>query len=191
MLTPDSVLALLITYKYEVIFPVAIVEGPIIAVLSGFLSSTGVLNPFLVYGMLLLGDIVGDTLYYILGRWGGNPFFKRYGHWFGVDEKRLLDFEAHFKTHGDHWLWFGKTQAFGVAILAAAGVTRMPYFRFIGINLVGSSIKILGLFLIGYFFGSAYNQIDQTIHQVGVISIGIGVTILIAILLYRRKSSIS
>ena len=41
----DHIVYLLTEYKYLILFPLAIVEGPIIAVIAGFLCSSGFLNP--------------------------------------------------------------------------------------------------------------------------------------------------
>jgi len=181
----DSILALLITYKYWVIFPIAVVEGPIIAVLTGFLASSGTVNFLLAYVLLIFADLVGDSLYYALGRFGGNPFLKRWGHWVGVNEEKLLKLEHHFGQHGNKYLLFGKTQGFGSAFLAAAGVIKMPFSRFIGVNTIGSALKVPVFLLIGYFFGAAYKQIDSTLTKAGLISFGI--LAILAIIYFLRK----
>ena len=68
----DHIFSLLHDYGYYVLFPLAVVEGPILAVIAGFLCATGIMNPFLVYLFIVSGDIVGDSVCYFAGR-SGSP----------------------------------------------------------------------------------------------------------------------
>ncbi len=171
MFSLDAILGLLLAHKYAIIFPIAVIEGPMISVLSGLLASNHLLNAPLAYGLLLFADIVGDAVYYAMGYWGGNAFFHKWGRWFGVKEERLLQMENEFNKHGGKWLLFGKTQPYGVVILAAAGVLRMNFFRYIAINAAASFFKVLMFFLLGYFFGEAYNRIDDLLGKIGLVSL--------------------
>src|SRR3989338_6750213 len=70
----EAIIALLTTYKYLLLFPIVIVEGPIITVIAGFLSSLGQLNFFISYAIAVVGDVVGDCIYYALGFYGRQKF---------------------------------------------------------------------------------------------------------------------
>ena len=52
-------LTLLLTYKYLILFPIAVFEGPFAAIIVGFLSSSHIFNIFIVYLVVVLGDMVG------------------------------------------------------------------------------------------------------------------------------------
>lgn len=64
---------LLLTYKYIILIPLSIIEGPIVTVICGFLVTLKFFNPFLVYVVMVLGDIVGDGLIYYMG-YSGKDF---------------------------------------------------------------------------------------------------------------------
>ena len=64
-------------YKYLILFPLAIIEGPIVTVIAGFLCSQAILEPFYVFPIIVIGDILGDSLYYGLGRWSQLPVIKK------------------------------------------------------------------------------------------------------------------
>jgi membrane protein DedA with SNARE-associated domain len=73
MLIPlPDILIILEKYKYWLIFPIVIIEGPIIVVISGFLVYLGFLNAYITYIILVIGDSIGDSMYYAIGRYGGN-----------------------------------------------------------------------------------------------------------------------
>src|SRR3989344_2135523 len=59
----QSLPELLLTYRYAIIFPVAVVEGPIISILSGLLIASGAVNAYWVFLLLVAADIIGDVIF--------------------------------------------------------------------------------------------------------------------------------
>jgi membrane-associated protein len=98
----------LIRYKYAVIFPIAIFEGPVITIITGFLVSLGYLNFWLAYAVIILGDLVGDSGYYFFGKYGRSTVVKKYGHKVGITPEHLVSLENHFKAHSTRELIIGK-----------------------------------------------------------------------------------
>lgn len=175
-LTPEHIFTLVQTYGYEIILPTTIIAGPIVAIMGGYLASLGDLNIFSVFFALLIGDVIGDTMYYALGKWGRYGFIKRFGKYFFLPEEKIKHLEIYFQRHDWKILFFGKTQPIGSAILVAAGVANMPYAPFMAYNIISSIPKIIFLEIIGYYFGNAYGQVQ---HLLNVAAIG---SVMIAIL---------
>ncbi len=187
MSTLDQIIALLTTYKYFILFPVSILEGPIIAIIAGFLCSSGILNPFIAGLVLLLGDMTGDTLYYSLGRFGGRPFLRKWGHLFGVNEDKVFRTEEHFKKHAGKTILFGKTQAWGSVILTAAGLAKMPYGKYMWLNILGSILKVLIFLVLGYYFGKAYSVLNEYMGIYAVVSFALVIGATTIYFLVKRK----
>jgi membrane protein DedA with SNARE-associated domain len=183
----DSLIQLLVTYKYLLLLPVSIVEGPIISIIAGFLCSKGVLSLFVTYPVLIMGDLLGDTMYYSIGRWGGRGFINKWGKIFGIKDGKFLRTENQFKNHGKKTLIFGKTQAMGGVILVAAGLGKMPYLRFIWLNFVTTIVKSFLLLITGYYFGHAYRLIDHYFGLYGVITLLLITFAAIIYFLFGRK----
>jgi len=178
----------LLTYRYLVLFPITIVEGPIITILAGFLSSLGFLNIFVAYALIVIGDLTGDILYYILGRLGGNQFISRWGRYFGVAEKEIEKLEANFDKHGGKLLLLGKiSHGIGAAFLVAAGVVKMPFDRFFFFNLFATILKSACLILVGFYFGQAFVSINSYLEKAAVIIVGAVAIGAIVYLLYSRR----
>ncbi len=138
-----------------------IVEGPIITVIAGFLSSLGYLNLFMAYAVVVIGDLIGDSIYYSVGRWGRNFILRRWGRYVGITMKRIMRLQEYFAKHKGKTLVVGKiSHAFGAPILVAAGVANVPYWEFAGINCLATLPKSLALLLIGFYFGKAYAKIN-------------------------------
>lgn len=157
----QDIVTLLLAYKYLVLFPLSIFEGPIVTVIAGFISSLNKMNWVIVYCVVILGDIVGDSSIYIFGRWGGN-IFKKHGFRVGVTHKRLDMAKEYFAIHHSKALIASKlVHGIGVSGLAAAGILKIPYIRFFKTCLIISLLQSASFLMIGILFGHAYQQIGH------------------------------
>ena len=157
----SKIILLLLKYRYLFLFPIAVFEGPIISVLAGFMVAQNVFGFWMVILILVLGDAVGDTLYYCIGRYGGHPVIRRWGKYLKITETNFEETKRKFHDHTTSILLFGKSQPLGSVILFAAGVLKVPYVKFIILNFVGTILKSFILVGIGYYFGEAYILLDQ------------------------------
>lgn len=138
------------------VFPIAIAEGPIISVLSGFLVGGGVFNAYIAFVVLLVGDIVGDSIYYAIGYYGGRKVIPKFGHRVRITEEKIALLENRFNKNDWKLLLFAKTQAIGSIILMTSGLVKTPFPRFVFFNTIGSIPKIILFMIIGFYFGRAY-----------------------------------
>jgi len=182
----ENIICLLLKYKYVILFPLAIVEGPILAVIAGFLCMGGYLNLFIVYPIIVLGDIVGDTISYLFGRWGVPGFLKRIIKRLGLKPENMDRVRVYFDANPKKTISLSKiTLGIGIAGIYLAGNARIPYNRFIRICLITSALQYLIYLGIGLLFGSAYKQISNYLDFFAAFSI---VTLLSIILFYIVKS---
>jgi membrane protein DedA with SNARE-associated domain len=168
--TLDAAIHMLRSEGLLLLFPLAIVEGPIVTVIAAYLASLGYLNVFAVFVVVVSADLVGDCILYSLGRFGHDVVLKRWGLRFGVDARQLAGIEAHFRSRGGRTLLIGKlTHAVGFIILFVAGASRMSFPTFLWYNLVGTLPKCMFFVVIGYTIGSAYTEIDSYILRASTI----------------------
>lgn len=187
MFSLTNIINHLLVYRYLYLFPVSVVEGPIVSIISGFLASTNALNFWLAFLVLIAGDLVGDTLYYLIGHYGRKSFLDRWGHYIGINETKVEQLEKHFVNHGVKTLIIGKiTQLPGGAVLVAAGAAKMPYLKFMATNLVATVPKIFALLVVGYYFGRAYQQINRYFNYTSIV-VGVLIVVVIIIWLLIRK----
>jgi membrane protein DedA with SNARE-associated domain len=179
----------LTNYGYALLFPLVVIEGPLVTVLAGFLCSMHVMNLYVTYAVAVAGDLAGDCLYYAAGRWGRKEFIEKYGHYVGVTPARISDVEHHFEQHGGKTLAVGKLlHGIGTAFLVAAGIIKMPFKRFFWYNLMATVPKSLALILLGYYLGEFLTTINRYLTVVSVLSIGFGLTVFLVYLLYFRNA---
>ena len=158
----EVVVGLLNQYGYFLLLPAAVIEGPIIIVIAAFLASTGIFNIYIVYVIAILGDIIGDIMYYWIGRAGRRTIIPKYGKYLGVTEAKIAAAEAHYDKHLWKTLTFGKvTQAPILVIMVLAGATRADFWKYLFIVSVISVPKALVFTALGYYVGQSYTLFDH------------------------------
>lgn len=188
MFNLDQIVQLLIVHRYLLLFPIAVIEGPIIAIIAGFLASKQLIGFVPAYLILLAGDVCGDVIYYLIGRWGGMRFINRWGSKIGLTPARIAKVDRHFIEHGGKTLLFGKwTQTVGAPILVTAGMLRMPFGKYLGYNTAGTIPKVLLLVTLGYYFGVNYNKWAQYLDVFSWIALAAVVLGFIIYYVFKKK----
>lgn len=184
-LSTAVIIALIAKYKYLIIFPIAVLEGPLISIIAGFLTYAGYLNAYFAFLLLVLADLVGDSFYYSIGRFGRTGFIHKYGRYIGINEERVKNLEEQFTHH--HWkiIAIGKTQAIGSLILVAAGLANAPYKKFLQYNLLATIPKTALFILVGYFFGHGYQEITAFSNSFGLASIVLSLALIVFYVAFR------
>jgi len=186
-ITDTGIFNQLINHGYLVMFALAVIEGPMLSIVGGFLASLGYFNLLAVYLIVASGDLAADCLYYLIGRYGGQKFVKKWGHYFFIKETRVDGLEKLFEEHPGKTLITGKiAHGLGGGVLLAAGTARMRFGPFLLYNTLATIPKSLILVLIGYYFGRAYASISKYFDYAEIGSIVIA-SILVIVYLYMKK----
>lgn len=149
-------------YGYWVLFPLVVVEGPLVTILAGFLASLHVFNVFLAYIIVVAADLTGDILYYCAGRWWLNKAFNRTLSFFSISASRVDKIEQALKKNRGKVLFFGKlSHVVGVVVLFAAGHAEVPLADYLWYNFLATLPKSLVLLLVGYYFGSSISNFNR------------------------------
>lgn len=180
----ESLVLLLTKYGYFILFPIAVVEGPIITVIAGFLVSLGIMNAFIVYAIIMAGDIVGDSGVYLIGRSGG-ALFSRY---FKKHAEKINKAKAYFEIHQHKAIIMSKIfHGIGVAGLFTAGMLRVPYKRYVTISFITTTVQSLILIAVGILFGHAYIQINKYLNYYAAATIITGAIIIFIVAIKKLK----
>ena len=165
----DTIVPLIQSHGLLLLAPFAVLEGPIVTVIGAYLARLGFLNVTGVFLVVVLADLVGDTLLYELGRAGPRFLPARWLARIGLGEDRLVALTEHFRFRGGRTLVIGKlTHSAGILVLVAAGASRMNYVQFLWYNLVGTVPKSLFFLVVGYTLGYAYTSIDSWIFRASI-----------------------
>ena len=178
MFTLSGIVVLLTKYKYVLLFPLAIIEGPIITVIAGFFVTLGLLNPLFVYVVVVAGDIIGDSFLYMVGRGGGRLVRKLFRR--PVNEKKLAEAKIYFDTHRHKALIMSKIlHGLGMSGLIAAGNLRISYKKFFITCALVSMVQSGVLLMLGILFGHAYRQVDKYLGYFGVGALIVGILLIV------------
>lgn len=184
----SQALQLLLQYKYLILFPIVVIEGPIITVIAGFAVSMGYMDFYMTYAVAVAGDVTGDAIYYAIGRFGREKFLTKWGKYIGLNPQRVIHVEKHFEKHGSRTLFLGKmAHGIGAIFLVAAGMVQMPFIKFISANMIATLLKSLGLLFIGFYFGQAITKINSILEFISILSISVGIIIILVFFTYYQK----
>lgn len=184
----DIFIQLLVTYRYIILIPIGLIEGHLISLIVGFLSKTGVFNPFVAGMYIITGNLIGDLCLYWIGYFKGERFVKRWGKYLGINDEKFLKSRAIYHNHKNSILLFSKlTNGFGMSmvILFTAGVMRINFYKYMILNFIGECIWTGGLISTGYFLGDVYILADSIIVKVGLI--GVIVVVIMIVFFYFRN----
>src|SRR5690606_16302407 len=151
------------TWTYAILFLIVFCEtglvvtpflpGDSLLFAAGTFAALGAMDPWILFGLLTVAAILGDTVNYWIGKRIGPAAFT--GRFRLLNQNHLRKTEAFYEKHG------GKTiiMARFVPIVRTfapfvAGVGTMEYGRFLMFNVVGAVLWV-GLFVFGgYLFGN-------------------------------------
>lgn len=175
-------LALLLKYKYLVLFPLAFFEGPVVSLVVGFMIYLGYLSFFPSFLILIFGDIIPDTIYYYCGRFAGqNKFIQRLLTKNIYFSKKMPLVEHLWNNHPKKTMFFSKL-AYGLStpFLVSAGLVRMPFKKFISYTIPITLFQYAVIMTIGYVLGNSYYIAEKYI-KLGAASIAIFGIVLIVL----------
>ena len=111
----EAISSLLETHPDLWLFPLAVVEGPLVAMVAGTIVSLGLISWPVAYPLVVAADLVGDSAFYLLGRFGHRPRVRRVLGRLGVKRSSLDGLEALFRKKGARVLVGGKLTHFAGA----------------------------------------------------------------------------
>jgi membrane protein DedA with SNARE-associated domain len=151
----------------------------------GVLASEGHYSIASVIAVAAAGAIVGDNLgYWLIGRVGGRALFARW-HWLSQYSDRVLPrTESLMARYGGAAVFFGRFVAIlRYTVAWVAGLSRMPWWRFLFWNAAGAVCWATAVGLTAYYGGKA---VADAIARYGLYAgIAIAVAIVIGWLVVR------
>ncbi len=157
-------------------------------VFAGVLSAEGNLHPPTALAACLLGAILGDSIMYAIGyRWGdsllgAHPRLAKLLH-----AKREKRFEEAIEKHAFKVMLLSRfLVGLRGPVYLAAGAVRMPFRKFLLINLLCASLVVVTVFSLAYLFGEEVvdwvrdAELTATVVVVGIVTV-------VGLYLYRRS----
>ncbi|WP_329460103.1 DedA family protein [Streptomyces sp. NBC_01497] len=165
------------------------VPGETILIASAVYAGAGRLNMVTVVVIAIVAAVLGDNVGYVIGRFGGHRLVDRYGKYVLLPRERVRKAENFFLRHGAKIVTIarfvdGLRQANGII----AGMTLMPWPRFLLFNALGAGLWVGTWATVGYFAGhhldTLYPQIQR--YELALAALAIA-TVLLMILRHLRR----
>jgi membrane-associated protein len=178
----------LIAHGSAFILPLSVIEGPVVTILTGFLSAQGYFHWYSALCLLVCGDLIGDLIYYWIGRTGRTPL-AGLARRLGIRRAVPPDVQAELRHNAARMLCIGKwTHSVGCLVLIGSGMLRIPLPRFILINLLATVPKSTALFCAGYFAGNCWPLLERHYALGTTVLCAVGLTAIV--LVFRRANGI-
>lgn len=158
---PAYLIITALVFAEDALFIGFILPGETAAVLGGVLASQHHLQLWLILLLVIAAAIIGDTVGYQIGRHFGSRILQ-----IPLLQKRRPQLDRArdlLARKGGSAVFLGRFTAFFRAVMPAlAGLSHMPYRRFLAFNIAGGTIWGAAVVLAGYFAGNAYLTAAKT-----------------------------
>ena len=179
---------------YSGIFFLMILESALIPIpseiimpFSGFLSSTGRLDPFLVTLSGSLGNVVGSVLTYYLGIKAGRKVILKYGKYILFRKEHLEITENLFRRYGDKISFAGRLlPGIRTYVSLPAGIGKTDFKKFVMYSFAGSLIWNSMLLYVGMNLGRNWKNIDKYSVYLDIAAV-LSVAVFIVWFVYKTK----
>jgi membrane protein DedA with SNARE-associated domain len=133
------------------------------------------MNPLPAYGILVSGDLVGDSLVYIAGRFGIPRSIKSFLKSLGLVSGGIEQMRTVFLSSPKKFIVLSKIiLGVGVGGIAFAGSSGIPYPRFIKTCFITSLLQYIFYLSLGILFGAAYERISRYLNYFASATIILG-----------------
>jgi membrane protein DedA with SNARE-associated domain len=190
----EFIMSFIAQLGYTGIFFLMILESALIPIpseiimpFSGFLSSTGRLDPLLVTLSGSLGNLVGSILTYYLGIKAGRKFILKYGRYILFKKEHLESTENLFERYGDRISFAGRLlPGIRTYVSLPAGIGKTNFTKFVAYTFAGSLIWNSMLTYVGMSLGSNWKNIDKYSTYLDVAAL-LAVAVFVTWFVYKTK----
>src|SRR5512139_33758 len=157
-------------------------EG-ITLMLCGFLISRGTIRPLYALIVVFLGMLTGDLAIYLIGRKYGRAVVSHRRFRKLMTPQRLSALETTFHRRKVLFIILGRY--LGSTVFLVAGIARISYLKFLGLDVVSSALSIGLLVGAGYLGGHSIQVLTRDVTRIEHAGIVLGVVSLAVYLVFR------
>lgn len=187
VLTDYGLLAVFVTMILEsACIPI---PSEVVVPYGGFLAAQGHVALWQVVLVATTANLIGSSLAYAVGRYGGRRLFLRYGRYVFISEHHLDTADRWFEKRGELTVFLTRMMP-GVRgfISVPAGVGRMPFGRFAVYTFLGALPWNLALAYGGYAFGANWDTLQGYFSRFNAVVWVLLAVVLIAAAVWKWRS---
>lgn len=186
-----TIVQILQDYGYPAVLLGTALEGETILLLGGMAAHLGLLSLKWVIVCAFFGSLLGDQLFFLLGRRHGKAFLAKRPTWQQRSERVFRIMERH-----QNLLIVGFRFLYGLRTITpfALGTSRVSYMRFAILNTVGAAMWSIAIGSAGFYFGQVAERLlgDVKHYQLALMGgIAAIASLVWVIRVYRRQRATS
>lgn len=162
-----------------------LIEGPIITYIASFAASLGIFNIFYVFILSSLGNIIGDLVFFFIGRVSKEAAVEKYVNK-SNNPSRMSKLRMYLEKNPGKTIAVIKLTPFlPIPGLMLAGASNMKLKKFITYSVIVTMIYSLFMVLLGFYSGVAFLTIAKYVKYIEYL-IG-GTVVLITLVFFFFK----
>jgi len=139
-------------------------------------------NVWLTIAVAVAAELLGQSIGYAIGRFGGRPFVARFGGYFHFREAELQRVHGFFERYGNVAIFLCRFVPVIRGIVGiAAGIAEMPLVPFYIWTFLGSTIFCGGFVYLGFALGKNAGVIT---HSFGRIALALAAVVIVGAVAY-------
>jgi len=167
------------------------VGSEIILPAAGALVATGHLsNLWLAIAISVGAELLGQSIGYAVGYYGGRPFVERFGKYVRFHHEQLAVVENFFRRYGKFAIFICRFVPVIRGIVGIpAGIAEMPLVPFYAWTFLGSLIFCGGLILLGHALGEHSHEVVASLRRYAIVVFAVLAVAAAAYLAIRNRQA--
>ena len=158
-----------LAYLEAAAFVGLLVPGELTVVLGGAVARKGDVSIQLLFALVWLAAVAGDTTGFLLGRMLGIDFLLRHGPRFHVTPDVIARVEGIFDRHGGKAIILGRFIGLARAVTPfLAGSSQLPLRRFLAFDIAGAGAWAASFLAVGYLVAASASGAASLSHTIGL-----------------------
>lgn len=187
------VIVFALVFLEDAVFVGFVIPGETAAVIGGVAASQDHLDLAAMAAVVVIAAIAGDSVGFEVGkRFGPRLLATKV-----LDRRRAKLDKARelLARRGGAAVFLGRFVAFFRAVMPAlAGMSRMPYPKFLAFNALGGTVWGVGFVVLGFVAGNSYEQVAATVGRdvaLGVVALAVAGFIVWRVQAHRSGRSVN
>jgi membrane protein DedA with SNARE-associated domain len=162
-------LVAVLAYLEAAAFVGLLVPGELTVVLGGAIARDGAISIQLLFVLVWLAAVAGDSTGFLLGRKLGRDFLFKHGPRFHITPQIVARVEGIFDRHGGKAIIFGRFIGVARAVTPfLAGSSQLSFRRFLAFDIVGAGAWAAAFLALGYVVAASASRAASLSHAAGL-----------------------
>lgn len=188
------ILSYLLLYKYLALFIVVLLvaialplPANVFLLAAGAFSSLGYMNAPIALAVVLVANVLGDVIDFLLARWIGPKIIR----FFKIsDHHTLVRIQKQLREHAPSTIFLSRfVGPLDLIVSLSSGIAEVKFTTFLLYDFLGNTLSNVAVMAVGYFAGISWQSFSGTVDLISGIGLVVVIIILIIIYFVRKKKA--